>query len=625
MIDSTQNPMHVGWWGAPYGSHSTLGIGYKVDGDQRFLILNDTWRDVPYYVNYDEYFESVGNFQHSFPIGTKSFSLNAITPKFDYSVKAISLESLNLNISPPLDPDEYAYHSFELADLNGDGLEDLIVCNFRSFTKGLQIYFNNGNAFIEDAQFNPKPKMYQCTHISHTLDFDKDGDLDIAVTGKWSDLNIFVNEGGSINQSPVIIDSIGFFNAPASFIGLEAGDYDLDGDIDLISTTDCDQIRWYRNQNGTFNKDLTFSLMNNSSNGCEKVKLCDMNNDGYPDLMSSSRNGTVFLFYNNNGKFKETPDFSPRGHGGLGFDVADLNNDGWSDIVSSDEGKIIIYWNNSGTFSDIPSHVNDNLDCYPKDFTITDLNNDKFPEIIIANYNRPNIILANNQGQIDPTPAWQSHEVDPTVNVRVFDNDKGVRRLLFGKARGGTLEFYKVNLLTKTLSVTPSNQDVGLEAGSITFTISSNTNWTVSDDADWLTVTPVSGNGNATITVTFVANPMAASSIGTITVSCQGLSPQSVTVSQSRQTGVTKLDGYKLNPYPNPAKDFITLKFDDTIASDFSISVSDALGKSHYVYEYKCDNHEKEITVDLTSLKSGLYFIIVNGQHVIKSYKIIKE
>jgi hypothetical protein len=164
-----------------------------------------------------------------------------------------------------------------------------------------------------------------------------------------------------------------------------------------------------------------------------------------------------------------------------------------------------------------------------------------------------------------------------------------------------------------------------LEAGSTTFTISSNAIWSVSDDANWLTVSPLSGDGNGTITATYIANPMAASSIGTITVSCPGLGPQSVTVSQSMQTNVITSDNNRMKVYPNPAKDFITVKFDDTIASDFSVSVADALGKSHYVYEYKCNNHEKEITFDLTSLKGGLYFIVIKSQHNINTYKIIKE
>src|SRR5690606_1193648 len=65
-----------------------------------------------------------------------------------------------------------------------------------------------------------------------------------------------------------------------------------------------------------------------------------------------------------------------------------------------------------------------------------------------------------------------------------------------------------------TLSVTPSNQNVGSTAGSKTFAISSNTTWAVTDNAGWLTVTPASGSNNGTLTATFTANATTSSRIG---------------------------------------------------------------------------------------------------------------
>ncbi|MEN6354516.1 MAG: BACON domain-containing carbohydrate-binding protein, partial [Bacteroidales bacterium] len=84
-----------------------------------------------------------------------------------------------------------------------------------------------------------------------------------------------------------------------------------------------------------------------------------------------------------------------------------------------------------------------------------------------------------------------------------------------------------------TLSVIPSNRDVGAETGSTTFTISSNTSWTITDNADWLTVNPASGSGNGTITVTYTANSLATARVATITISGTGVSSQQVTVTQS--------------------------------------------------------------------------------------------
>jgi len=94
----------------------------------------------------------------------------------------------------------------------------------------------------------------------------------------------------------------------------------------------------------------------------------------------------------------------------------------------------------------------------------------------------------------------------------------------------------------KSLSVSPSNQNEGPSAGSTTFSITSNTTWTVSDDSGWLTVNPASGSGNATITATFTANTLAIPRIGTITVSGYGVSSESVTVTQ------TELNSLSITP-----------------------------------------------------------------------------
>ncbi|MEN6352238.1 MAG: BACON domain-containing carbohydrate-binding protein, partial [Bacteroidales bacterium] len=83
------------------------------------------------------------------------------------------------------------------------------------------------------------------------------------------------------------------------------------------------------------------------------------------------------------------------------------------------------------------------------------------------------------------------------------------------------------------LSVTPSNRDVGAEAGSTTFTISSNTSWVIADDADWLSVSAANGSGNGTITATCTANTLIATRVGTITISGTGVSSQQVTVTQT--------------------------------------------------------------------------------------------
>ncbi|MEZ4397939.1 MAG: BACON domain-containing carbohydrate-binding protein, partial [Candidatus Krumholzibacteriia bacterium] len=93
------------------------------------------------------------------------------------------------------------------------------------------------------------------------------------------------------------------------------------------------------------------------------------------------------------------------------------------------------------------------------------------------------------------------------------------------------------------LSVTPENQIVGATSGSTTFTVqnegSGTMNWSQSDNASWLTVSPSSGSldagQSATLTATYQANSGCNQRVGTITVTAAGAqgSPKSVTVTQA--------------------------------------------------------------------------------------------
>jgi len=85
------------------------------------------------------------------------------------------------------------------------------------------------------------------------------------------------------------------------------------------------------------------------------------------------------------------------------------------------------------------------------------------------------------------------------------------------------------------LTVSPSSQNVSSGAGSTTFSVDSDLDWTSSDDASWLSVSPASGNGNATLTASYDANGTTSSRTATITVTGGGIT-RTVTVVQAGQT-----------------------------------------------------------------------------------------
>jgi hypothetical protein len=110
-----------------------------------------------------------------------------------------------------------------------------------------------------------------------------------------------------------------------------------------------------------------------------------------------------------------------------------------------------------------------------------------------------------------------------------------------------------------------------------------------------------------------------------MTISGTEVSSQIVTITQSEPTLVETLEDIKASIYPNPTNNYIFIIFDGTMVTDVSISVVDELGKSYHYNEYKSANFEKERIIDITSFKSGLYFLLLRSKNIIKTYKIIKK
>lgn len=88
------------------------------------------------------------------------------------------------------------------------------------------------------------------------------------------------------------------------------------------------------------------------------------------------------------------------------------------------------------------------------------------------------------------------------------------------------------NFVTNSQAVSPASRDVTSSAGTTTFDVTSTTSWTVSESVSWLTVSPMSGSNNGTLTVNYTANTGTARS-GQITVSATGLPSVTVTVNQA--------------------------------------------------------------------------------------------
>ncbi len=89
-----------------------------------------------------------------------------------------------------------------------------------------------------------------------------------------------------------------------------------------------------------------------------------------------------------------------------------------------------------------------------------------------------------------------------------------------------------VSQAAPSLAAAPSDQSVSSIAGATSFSVTSNTDWTASSNQSWCTVT-ISGSGNGTINANYSGNSSETVRIAEITISVNGITPVTVTVTQA--------------------------------------------------------------------------------------------
>ena len=253
-------------------------------------------------------------------------------------------------------------------DFNNDGLMDLFMSANQSENK---LYLNKGNLQFSDvtqAARIPQDGAWS-TGVS-VVDINNDGLLDIYIcrVGEYETLHgrnqLLICKGISKEGIPFYEDEAKIYGLDFSGFSTQAvfADYDMDGDLDVfllnhsvhrngvfserknfMGTYDSlSGDRIYRNEGKNHFVDVTKATGINSSaiSYGLGVVFADINLDGYPDIyVGNDFHENDYLYINQrNGTFKEeinkhimhTSQFS------MGVDVADVNNDGFPEIISMD-------------------------------------------------------------------------------------------------------------------------------------------------------------------------------------------------------------------------------------------------------------------------------------------------
>lgn len=264
---------------------------------------------------------------------------------------------------------EYYYNGggVAVADFNNDQLIDIY---FVHSTKKNKLYLNIGNMRFKDVtKVSNAGGGYGFGTGVTLVDINNDGLMDIyyAKSGKLKDPNmrrneLLINKGLNSNGLPVFENQaqkygldIPDFTTQATFF-----DYDKDGDLDMfllnhgIETYDENNLekllkqksehrgnKLYKNNNGKFSDvSSQAKIINNMIGYGLGIAVADLNNDNWPDIyVGNDFSEKDFVYINSkNGTFKESS-LEVLGHMSnfsMGNDIADINNDGYLDIMAVD-------------------------------------------------------------------------------------------------------------------------------------------------------------------------------------------------------------------------------------------------------------------------------------------------
>ncbi|MCX7049041.1 MAG: FG-GAP-like repeat-containing protein [Candidatus Sumerlaeota bacterium] len=254
------------------------------------------------------------------------------------------------------------YSTPAFADLNGDGLPDLIMGDSLS---GAILYFQNIGTAAAPA-WQDTPTILASFTPGHRLrpalvDIDGDGDLDLFVGKEDGTISFYLNEGGP--QIP-LWTLITFLYEGISVAGAASPafcDMDGDGAYDLFVGDGTGSIYYYRNAGSATNAAFTSGNIFLSNIGANAAPaLADIDHNGVFDLFVGTEAGMV-LFYKNKGSVSE-PSFvlakpllgAIDAGSNSAPDLADIDGDGDQDLFIAAErpgvagGSLISFYRNTG-------------------------------------------------------------------------------------------------------------------------------------------------------------------------------------------------------------------------------------------------------------------------------------
>jgi hypothetical protein len=210
-------------------------------------------------------------------------------------------------------------------------------------------------------------------------------------------------------------------------------DVDKDGDLDVVLAVEGDVNRLYLND-GKGKLSWRQKAFGSVEHDTEHVLSADFNRDGFADVMFIAEDDQVHQFFLGDGKagFTDVSDRLPARSEGNGFAIADVNGDGWTDVVlgnSGERGQNFLWLGDParpGYFIDATATHLPAVNDATQGIALADLDGDRDVDMVVANEVPPNRLLLNDgQGRFtEASDRLRTTVPLHTREVHVFDATK---------------------------------------------------------------------------------------------------------------------------------------------------------------------------------------------------------
>jgi hypothetical protein len=321
-----------------------------------------------------------------------------------------------------------------VADLNGDGKDDLVTADAGSDFGGstVQVLLGNG-----DGSFQP-PAAYFAGPFDRALavgDFKGDGRPDIATLNSGT-FAVLLNNGDGTFRSAAT------YTAGLDPWSVVVGDFNGDGALDIVASgalADAVSVL-LGNGDGTFRPAQTIHVSSNP----RSLVAADVNHDGKLDLVLVAGSGIEVLLGNGDGTFQGPVPYVIPGNFPQSVQVADLRGDDSRDLVAlGSAGASVLLNNGDGTFG--PPVTYGIGDETPSALAVGDFDHDGKLDLVVTGFRQEcdeydcylvasdiNFFKGNGDGTFGPPVRQSIFPLPPSfLVVGDFDGD-GTPDLVLG-------------------------------------------------------------------------------------------------------------------------------------------------------------------------------------------------